>query len=108
MYFRAGFDDGSADNWSLDYSRYNNGYPYLPILAVSPDTPTNVIVTIVGDDVHLTWDEVPDVINYRIYRSAEPYPDDWGEYYEDSEDNIFIDEGAALVGEYFYYITSRY
>jgi len=101
-------DNDSADIWNIDDMRVNNGYPFLTILFSPPDTPTNVVLTIVEDDVHLTWDEVPDVINYRIYRSEEPYPEDWGVYYGDTENNIYIDEGAALVGKYFYYITSRY
>jgi len=68
--------------------------------------PTNVIITINGDNVELLWDDIG-VSSYNIYRSTNPYTEDWGVAIGSSDVNSYTDEGAATSGnKYFYHITS--
>jgi len=89
-----------------DSDPYSDGSAIIGEIEIPPPAPANVIISIVGDDVHLNWDDPGDV-TWNIYRSADPYSMDWGAPIGDSGDNLFIDVGAALGGEYYYYITAN-
>jgi len=99
-------DTGTDDIWNIDYSRTNDGYPFLSWqTAAPPAAPTNVVITIAGDDVLLTWDDMG-VSSYNIYRSNDPYTLDWGTPYDNSTVNSYNDTGAAAEGMCFYYIKA--
>jgi len=97
-------DTGNSDYWIID-SGINDGYPFLCWqTGGSPNAPTNVIITIVGDDVQLDWDDMS-AVSYNIYRSNIPYAEDWGEAYDTSAVNSYLNIGAAQGTKYIYYIT---
>ena len=100
-------DTGTDDFWNMDGLRFNDGYPFLSWQdsEVSPDTPTNVLITIVGDDVELSWDDMS-ATTYHIFRSTDPYIGDWGDAIGNSDVNSYTDEGAASGTKYFYYVTA--
>jgi hypothetical protein len=43
------------------------------------DAPQNLNITWQGTDIILSWDAVPEAHSYHIYRSSDPYSEDWGE-----------------------------
>jgi len=100
-------DTGNEDFWNIDCTN-NNGYPFpsWQVFEVIPPAPTNIYISIFGDDVELTWDDMG-VPNYNIYRSTNPYILEWGEAIGISDVNSYIDADAALELMYFYLITSE-
>ena len=60
---------------------------------------------IVGNDVILSWDDMSEA-TYNIYRSTDPYTEDWGLPIGNSDVNSYTDIGATLEDKYFYYVTS--
>jgi len=98
-------DTSNEDIWNMDACT-NNGYPYLTWQSVTPPatTPTNVILSILGNDVQLVWDDIG-LSSYYIYRSADPYAEYWNNI-GSSVSNSFTDTDAALETEYFYYVTA--
>ncbi len=99
-------DNNDNDYWNISGSSYNDGYPFLSWQAGEfPAAPTNIIITINEDDVNLTWDDIS-AATYNIYRSTNPFEEDWGAAIGSSVVNSYTDEGAALETKYFYYITS--
>jgi len=97
-------DTGTDDFWNIDGST-NDGYPFLSwqVGEEPPAAPTNVIITIVGDNVQLDWDDMGSSIFY-IYRSQDPYQEYW-ERIGSSETNSYIDTDAGLESAYYYYVT---
>ena len=98
-------DTGNNDYWDIDPS-INDGYPYLtwqdlPI----PPAPINVTIIIAGDDVELNWDDMG-VSSYNIYRSIDPYTENWGDAYDSSAVNSYTDIDGAVGTKYFYYVTA--
>ncbi len=101
------YDDiENDDDWNI-YGTANDGYPFLSWqdYEVAPIAPTNVIITIIGDDVELYWNDMS-ATTYYVYRSTNPFEEDWGAAIGSSVVNSYTDEGAALETKYFYYITS--
>jgi len=98
-------DTGNEDYWDMDACT-NTGYPYLTWQSVTPPatTPTNVILTILGNDVQLVWDDIGSSV-YYIYRSADPYAEYWNNI-GSSESNSYTDVDATLETIYFYYVTA--
>lgn len=100
-------DSNNDDFWDIDDIEINDGYPFLTSLgsSIPPNAPTNLVISIVGNDVHLFWDGMDDV-TYKIYRSIEPHAEDWGENIGSAETNSYIDENGCIEGNiYFYYVT---
>jgi len=98
-------DTANEDIWNMNACT-NNGYPYLIWQSVTPPatTPTNLIITILGNDIQLFWDDMDSSV-YYIYRSADPYAEYWDNI-GSSGSNSFTDTDAALETEYFYYVTA--
>ena len=97
------YDDvANNDYWNIDGTN-NNGYPFLSWRYPSY-IPTNVIITIVGNNVQLNWDDMG-VAGYSIYRSTEPYPQDWGVTIGTSTTNSYTDIDASVSSKNFYRIT---
>ena len=100
-------DTGTDDFWNMDGLRFNDGYPFLSWQYVPPPAaPTNVIITINGDNVELSWDDMG-ATTYNIYRSTNPYAGDWGDAFDSSAINSYTDVGAASGIKYFYYVTAN-
>jgi len=97
-------DTGNEDDWNMDICT-NDGYPFLSwqFGYISPDVPTNLIITISGDDVELTWDN-SGAATYNIYRSTDPYEEYWDRI-GSVVINSYTDVGAGLEMRYFYYVT---
>ncbi len=75
-------------------------------LAVRSIIPTNLVISIVGDDVELNWDD-KSAATYFIYRSTNPHTEDWGEAIGNSNVNSYTDVGAASEIRYFYRVTAE-
>ena len=73
---------------------------------VQAPIPQNVTIQISGDDVVLTWSPGAKT-TFNIYRSTDPYAEDWGEAIGSSDVNSYTDYGAASETKYFYYITAE-
>ncbi len=69
------------------------------------NSPENLTITIIVNDVHLNWDVTQDALLYNIYRSNFPDP----VYYliDTSYTTSYIDSNACLQEKYFYYITAK-
>jgi len=99
-------DTGTEDIWNIDDLRANDGYPFLywQVGVESPATPTNVIITIVGNDVQLNWDEVTGATAYKIYSSDNPYSG-----FDEDTSGTFVDESWTAPipnGKMFYYVKA--
>jgi len=42
------------------------------------DPPQNIRISMQGSDITLEWDAVTNAISYKIYRSTDPYSENWG------------------------------
>lgn len=66
-------DAGVEDIWNI-HASINSGYPYLNWEYRLPvEAPANLVLTISGTDVIITWDAVTDANGYLVYSSADPY-----------------------------------
>jgi len=88
------------------HSSYGTAIVGEVITSSPPVTPTNVIIIINGDNVNLSWDDMG-ASNYNIYRSIDPYAEDWGDAIDNSDINNYIDVDAASGTKNFYFITSE-
>ena len=100
-------DIENEDIWDIDGIN-NNAYPFLSWQQFAPTTveiPSNVTISINGNNIDLSWDDMG-VTSYNIYRSINPYTQDWGNAIGTSSTNSYTDVGIATEVKYFYYITS--
>jgi len=103
--FRIRFCMGSTDT-AWQYSGWN-----IDDVVISGEglgqlnTPTNVQAQIVGTNVQLSWDVVPDATIYHIFYSTEPYIG-FTEL-DISVTNSYIHSGGAMDAKLFYYITAE-
>ena len=97
-------DTGSEDIWNMN-ACINDGYPHFSRqdTTPAPPAPENIVITIVGNDVQLVWDDTGSSIFY-IYRSQDPYQEYW-ERIGSSETNSYINTDAGLESAYYYYVT---
>jgi len=68
------------------------------------DTPQNVLITVSGTDVVLSWDPVSGATIYHIYRGTAP---DSFTLLTDTVAISYTDSGAGSVTKYFYYVTAE-
>ncbi|MBM4399179.1 MAG: fibronectin type III domain-containing protein [Candidatus Cloacimonetes bacterium] len=71
------------------------------------DTPSNIVISIAGEDVLLNWDAVPGAGSYYLYCSTEPYPADWGYPIDITTANTYTDTGAIFGSIRFYRIIAH-
>jgi hypothetical protein len=99
------FWDFSTPVW-ICQSGVNDGYPYLfwQSFQTELNAPANVLLTIVGSDVKITWDPVSGATGYAVYSSADPY----GTFAIDESGSFNNEEWTAPVpaGKMFYYVTA--
>ena len=88
------------DAGNSSYGTVRVGEVEIPLSA-----PANVIITIVDNNIELTWDDMG-AVSYNIYRSTDPYAGDWGDAFDSSAVNSYTDVGAASGTKYFYYVTA--
>ncbi len=72
-------------------------------------SPQNVIISVVGQDVHLSWDAVPGATNYEVLRSSDPYSG-FTHLANTGTATNYIDSGAGSkyrAEKYFYQIKTR-
>lgn len=72
--------------------------------------PQNIVITISGDDVTLSWDAATArnrTVIYRVYRSDDVLTNDWGEPIGSTFDTYYTDENAAQATRYYYYLTAE-
>lgn len=64
---------GDDDFWNIDPA-INNGYPHLTVFFESTplSTPQNLTITILNDEVTLSWDTVEGATSYKVYSSETP------------------------------------
>ena len=83
----------------------NSGIDDVTIEEIPPSVPTNMAITISGNDVNLTWDVATGANSYLIYRATDPY----GTYTQiaTTGTNAYTDVNAAGNGvKYFYYVKA--
>lgn len=90
----------------FSHSQYGSAIIGTVESSLPPVTPTNVLIVINGNDIELSWDDMSST-SYNIYRSTDPYSQDWGIPIGTSVPNSYIDEGAALNVSYYYHITAE-
>jgi len=106
------FEANTYMNWDFSYTpiwsyhiSLNNGYPYLAWEARVPvNMPGNLAISVVSNEVTLTWDAVAGATSYKVYSSIDPYGifvETTGTFLSPTQWKI------ALSGtKYFYYVTS--
>jgi hypothetical protein len=99
-------DDGA--NWYTAHTTFGDGDNGSPGSANSgplPDAPTDLVVTVNGNNIDLNWTVVSGATGYNIYRSTDPY--NFGSTAHDtSVTNSYTDIGAASDDKYFYRVTA--
>ena len=98
-------DAQNNDYWNIDSTK-DNGYPFLSWQTFPPDIPTNVIISVYGNDIKLVWDNMG-ATSYSIYRSNVSNPTNWSNAIGSSNVNSYTDTNAATGTKYFYHITSK-
>ena len=71
---------------------------------VYADIPTNVTISVIDDDIHLSWSDTNDSDIFYIYRSA--FPDSGFVKIDSTPDTSYTDIGIGNEIRYFYYITA--
>jgi len=88
---------------STGSSNYSDPWTFTidpPSLPTPPIWPINPI-QVIGNDVILTWELVDGMTEYPIYRSDDP--NGVYEYIGISYSNTYVDEGASLLSDHFFY-----
>ncbi len=72
---------------------------------ISLSAPSNLAISATSTNVYLTWSAVTNASSYKVYRSADPYPSDWGLPIETTTANyITLSTGSTV--KYFYRVTA--
>jgi hypothetical protein len=81
---------------------------YSAVLPVSTQmvSSVNVLITNVNGAMHLSWNSLPGVPCYYIYRSEVPSPANWGIPVHKTASNSWLDADSLGYTHYFYRITS--
>ncbi|MCK4654630.1 MAG: DUF1565 domain-containing protein [Candidatus Cloacimonetes bacterium] len=71
---------------------------------IAPDPPQNVIIEIIGTDVHLSWDAVAGANSYKVYSSDDPYTG----FVEDTSGSFVGESWSTSIMEVkkFYYVKA--
>lgn len=93
-FYDAGWDfidetnNGVNEIWGINPEE-NSGYPFLAWQGYqhisSVDSPTNVTISVTGNQLTITWDEVSGATAYKIFACETPY----GEFIDISSDGDF-------------------
>lgn len=74
--------------------------------AAPPAAPLNVVITIVGNDVHLDWDAVAGATSYTVYRSDDAYAG-FTIVATPATNSAVLTGVAATFDKRFYYVTAN-
>lgn len=108
-YFDEGLTGGQEYEYELSVVMLDETEWFYPeTFYVTPSSATTyttlITIAIDGEDVVLTWNEVPGMYSYTIYRSEDPYFIISPEALHDiAYDTTYRDEGALSEGSQFYY-----
>ena len=69
---------------------------------ISPDPPQNVTITIIGTNVQISWDAVPEATSYKIYSDSDPY----GTFPTEEWTGTETSWSDAVDTKKFYYVTA--
>jgi hypothetical protein len=97
----APYNLGTNDPSEMDVVEINN--PSIP-----PNPVENVVVNRIGDDIHLSWDEVPGVSNYNVYQLDSAYSSEPGTRIGATIETSFTHVGAAFQESGYYRVTAEY
>jgi hypothetical protein len=76
--------------------------------SIPPDPVENVALNRIGDDIHLSWDEVTGVSNYNIYLLDTAYSSGPGTKVGSTVQTSFVHVGAAFQESAYYRVTAEY
>jgi len=93
------------------YARNQAGTTYgnlleFETLPVSIGIPQNVRISLVNGEIVLEWNEVLGTLHYKIYKSAEPNPVDWGAPCATVSELTWTETQNPLGERYFYRIKA--
>ncbi len=74
--------------------------------AAPPSAPLNLVITVVGSDVHLDWDAVAGATGYTVYRSDDAYSG-FTMATTSPTNSAVITGAAATYDKRFYYVTAN-
>lgn len=72
----------------------------------TPDAPLNIHIALNGNEVLITWDEVPGVTGYNIYRSFDPDASAGWECVGWTDSNSYGDESIIVYPNAFYHVKA--
>ncbi|MCK4312274.1 MAG: right-handed parallel beta-helix repeat-containing protein, partial [Candidatus Cloacimonetes bacterium] len=70
------------------------------------NAPENLVISVVADSVHLSWDAVPEATSYKIYSSDDPYAADWGTAIATGITETSWTSNITGMEKKFYYVTA--
>jgi hypothetical protein len=82
---------------------YGNEISFQTLLG-SLDAPQNLQISYSAGEVQLSWDVVPNANSYYIYRSLDPYSENWGTPFAQTDQTHWEDSETA--GMYFYKVSA--
>jgi len=101
IYWRVSGVSSGIDYWSVDDIVLTNVTPLQP-----PDAPQNVLIEQNGNEAIITWDAVPGVTGYKIYRSFDPELFTEDDVIGTTELTTYGDESVLLYPAAFYMIKA--
>ncbi|MDP3113457.1 MAG: hypothetical protein Q8M98_01650 [Candidatus Cloacimonadaceae bacterium] len=84
---------------------YGEQITYMTALG-TVGTPQNVQISFQNGNIVLTWNAVTNAQSYHIFRSADPYAEDWGLPYATTSLLTYTDTGIGGSNRFFYKITA--
>jgi len=82
---------------------YGNEISFQTLLGFL-DTPQNLQIGFLAGEFQLSWDVVPNANSYYIYRSLDPYGENWGTPFAQTDQTHWEDSETA--GMYFYKVSA--
>ncbi len=84
---------------------YGNEISFQTLLGFL-DTPQNLQIGFLAGEFQLSWDVVPNANSYYIYRSLDPYGENWGAPFAQTDQTHWEDSETA--GMYFYKVSASF
>jgi M6 family metalloprotease-like protein len=75
-------------------------------LPLSIDIPQNVRISVINGEIVLEWNEVLGALHYKIYKSEDPHPIDWGIPFATVTEPTWTETQSPLGEKYFYRIKA--
>jgi len=110
-----GFLDGAEFEFYITATDYNGpeltddnsgSYYHVSVASGALPAPANVVITIVGHDLHVSWDAVPGATSYRVYYFDDPTNPSSIDYFTVTEPSIIMGGFALSDGHKFFHVTA--